>query len=578
MNIENILCYRDTALLEIYELFNKAPVHGFPAGIALVVNSENQLVGTITDGDIRRKIIEHKTMDLTAAEVMQSSPIYFYDNLSISEILGKIPDELAKRGRKSKRFLSKIVLVDNNKIPTRVLEYHQLWEQKVADHRHLIVIGLGYVGLTMGLVMADAGFKVTGYDINSERISQLQKGHSYIHELGLEALLKEQLDKNFIPDTEIPDNGDVYVISVGTPVEPNPDGIMMPSLKYIEDACKKIGHKLNTGNLVILRSTVQIGTCREIVKPLLEKYSGLRCGIDFHLSFAPERTAEGKALKELRSLPQVIGGYNKDSLEATAAIFRDLTPMIVKVDSLEAAEMVKLINNSFRDYVFAYSNQISKIANGYNINIVDVIHSANKGYPRNPVPLPSPGVGGPCLTKDPHIFAYSANKLGADGNIFRSSRSINESMHNFIAERLLNEIVRIGKEPASCRVLICGLAFKGNPETGDLRNSTSLDIANLLRENIDELYGYDYVASDEEIRLHGFIPVKIPEGFEGMDVIMFLNNHKIFEQVNVFDMTRTLNEKPIIFDGWNLFRSEEIISVKPSVYMGLSFKRDSIHT
>ena len=140
------------------------------------------------------------------------------------------------------------------------------------------------------------------------------------------------------------------------------------------------------------------------------------------MSFAPERTAEGNALKELRSLPQIIGGIDKDSVDATAAIFRDITPIIVKVESLEAAEMVKLMNNSFRDYVFAFSNHISQIASKYNINVFDVINATNKNYPRNPIPLPSPGVGGPCLTKDPYIFASVTDNIGVESHIFNTSR------------------------------------------------------------------------------------------------------------------------------------------------------------
>jgi nucleotide sugar dehydrogenase len=302
----------------------------------------------------------------------------------------------------------------------------------------------------------------------------------------------------------------------------------------------------------------------------------LKCGFDFHLSFAPERTAEGRALKELRSLPQIVGGYNRDSLEATAALFRDLTPMIVKVDSLEAAEMAKLLNNSFRDYIFAFSNQCAKIANEFNIDIFKTIEAANNGYVRDPIPYPSPGVGGPCLTKDPYIFATGAQAIENGGEIFTHGRTVNESMIYYVFNKIVEQLNVLGKRLDSCNILICGLAFKGYPETSDLRNSPSIEVANLFKGKVKNLYGHDPIAGDEDLSHYGLIPVNIPEGFNDIDVVLFLNNHKKFEKISVFEMTRKMNDLPIVFDGWNIFHREGILSAKPSVYMGLSFTETSI--
>jgi nucleotide sugar dehydrogenase len=390
----------------------------------------------------------------------------------------------------------------------------------------------------------------------------------------LEELIGEQIGKNLFVSNEIPEDGDVYIISVGTPVIYE-NGKKKPILTYLDDACNKIGTKIRRGNLIILRSTVPIGTCRNFVKEKLEEVSGLKCGPDFQLAFAPERTAEGKALRELRSLPQIIGAFDTDSLEATSAIFRDITPTIIKVESLEAAEMAKLINNTFRDYVFAYSNQIAMIGSKYNINVVDVIKAANEGYPRDPVPLPSPGVGGPCLTKDPHIFSSVIEQFNFDINIFTGSRAINESMHDHVFNSVMDMLKVSGKKVADCNILICGLAFKGNPETGDIRNSSAVEIAELFKGKVQGIYGYDPVTMTEEIEQYGIKAVSIPEGFKNMDVVLFLNNHKQFEKVNIFDMVRQMCDKPIIYDGWNMFRADDILATKPSCYMGLSFKKTS---
>ncbi|MGB0431813.1 MAG: nucleotide sugar dehydrogenase [Bacteroidia bacterium] len=574
--INNLMISENTPIIDILKIFEDAKFKGLPKGIAVVVDDKKKLVGTITDGDIRRSII-NSGLDNVAKEMMQVDPITFPEHYSIQEINDQLPLELEKRGRKSKNFLSKIVVVNDINQPVKVLEFHQLWEQRVATHRNIVVVGLGYVGLTMALVMADRGFNILGVDIDAQKVAMLNSGQSYVHEVGLPELLRETVNKNFNAYTEIPEGGDVYIISVGTPVIQKNDGkLPAPILNYLDKSLEMIAKKLKPGNLVVLRSTVPVATCREFVIPRLEELTGMRCGFDFHLSFAPERTAEGKAIKELRELPQIIGGYNQDSVESTAAIFRELTSTIVRVDSLEAAEMAKLINNSFRDYVFAYSNFVSQLASKFNINIFDVINAANKGYPRDKVPLPSPGVGGPCLTKDPYIFSSVTAKNGIEDYVFKDSRRINENMLPFTVDRLENELTQVGKKLNESQVLVCGLAFKGNPETGDIRNSTSVEILQLIEARGAKVYGYDPVSTDEEISEFNIKAVGIPHGFVGKDAVLFLNNHKSFEKIDVFKMVRSMNESPIILDGWNIFHDEDILNAKPSIYMSLSHSVKSI--
>lgn len=556
--------------MEVYNIFNEASSENLPVGIALVVDEDNKLIGTISDGDIRKAIVKHRRLDLNALDMMEKDPIYFDSDLSINQIIQKLPNELSRRNRKSKKFLSKIVLVDSKRVPVRVIEYHQLWEQRVATHRHLVVVGLGYVGLTLAATLADAGFNVTGVEIDESRVKSLNEGNSYIHEVGLEELIREVLNKNLFVSDKIPNNGDVFIITVGTPIK---KGTKQPDLSYIYDACEKVGKNIRRGSLVILRSTIPVGVSRNIVLKKIEQISGLKCGVDFHLAFAPERTAEGRALKELRSLPQIIGGFDDDSVEATAAIFRDLTNTIIRVESLEAAEMVKLINNTYRDYIFAYSNQIAQIAGSYNLDVERLIRAANEGYPRDRVPYPSPGVGGPCLTKDSFIFASLSDQLRFDPSVFVNSRKINESMHEYLVNQVLNSLEKAGKKPKESRLLICGLAFKGEPETGDIRDSSALAIAKFLKDSVERVLVFDPVANKSDIESEGFDVVTIPEGFAGIDCVLFLNNHKFFEKIQVFDMMRKMNENPIVYDAWRLFYSEDIVSFKGATYLTLSMER-----
>ncbi|MEQ6123451.1 nucleotide sugar dehydrogenase [Pseudotenacibaculum sp. MALMAid0570] len=574
--VNKLFCKRDTKLIDILSIFEKAYSNQLPSNLALVVDEDSKLIGSITEGDIRRSLLKNNELSTPAERIMEENPIVFNERMTTEEVLESLPEELSKRNRRSRKYLSKIIFVDDNNVPTKVIAYHQLWELKVASHRHIVVIGLGYVGLTMAVVMADSGFLVTGVEIDSTKIEMLNRGESYVQEVGINDLIKKQIGKNFRVSESIPEDGDVFIISVGTPIKVSDSGSKLPIMEYLEDTCNKVGRKLKRGNLVVLRSTVPIGTSRNFVKSKLEEISGLKCGIDFQLSFAPERTAEGKALKELCSLPQIIGGFDKDSVNATAAIFRDITPVIVKVDTLEAAEMIKLINNSFRDYVFAYANQMAIIASEFNINVVDVINAANKDYPRDPVPLPSPGVGGPCLTKDPHIFASVTDMFDIDGQIFKHSREINESMHDLVAKNVIDQLKKLGKNPKESKILICGLAFKGNPETGDIRNSSSIEIAELMKGSVDSVYGYDAVALKEEVEEYGVVFLELEKAFKGKDAVLFLNNHRSFETMNIYKYIHQMNEKPIIYDGWNLFREKDILSIRECTYMGLSFVKNSI--
>lgn len=569
LGLDSIIVRIDASFVEILQRHSGSKESGIPAGIVLVVDDGGRLIGTITDGDLRRGVLRRSSLDGTAAEVMTSDPIVFNQRMSFQDILRAIPNELRKRLRATEKFLGKIVLVNEQHRPVRVLDFHHLWEQRVATHRHISILGLGYVGLTLALTLADRGYSVSGIDVDASKIASLQRGELYVHEIGLPALLKEHLHRNFTVSTSMPDTGDVFILCVGTPVKPI-DGRPEPSLDYLRSACELVGPKLSVGAMVILRSTVPIGTTETFVRPLLEKISGLRAGDDFHLVFAPERTVEGNALRELLELPQIIGGVNADSVEAASALFREINATIVRVASCEAAEMAKLINNCFRDLVFSFSNEMALLASAFNLDAVKVIKASNSGYPRDRVPLPSPGVGGPCLTKDPYILASVAKKVGLPSTLGENGRNVNERMIGYIAEKVLGRLALLGKRPDQARVLVCGLAFKGRPETGDLRNSPALDLCQALRGKVAALYGHDPVASDEDVRAEGLTPVRLPEGFKDMDVAIFMNNHHAFERLDIFQMVRTMAQPPVIFDGWSLLDGRELTNAVPCVYMSLS--------
>jgi nucleotide sugar dehydrogenase len=550
-----------------------AAEHGMPAGISIIVDGDRRLLGTVTDGDVRRHLANGGSLDTPVAEVMNAEPISFAAGLSRDEILAELPGELERRGRRSRSFLGKIVLTDEAGRVTGVVDYHELLGVKPGGHR-VVVVGLGYVGLTVALALADEDFDVVGVDVSAEVVEKLGRGVAHIYELGVQEVLERTIGRTFAVTTEVPVDGDVFIISVGTPIDPPSDGDHRIRLDHLEASLEAVGARLRRGGLVVLRSTVPIGTCRGPARTVLEQVSGLQAGRDFHLAFAPERTIEGRALKELRILPQVIGGLTAESVDATAALFRELSPTIVRAESLEAAELVKLVNNSYRDLTFAFANQVSQVASRWNFDAVAAIRAANQGYPREQIPLPSPGVGGPCLTKDPFLFATSFPR--SEHTLMHVAREVNESMHEFVVVELMAALEAAGKDAAAAQVFVAGLAFKGEPETDDLRSSSPLAIVELLRERVGTVLVHDPVVDKARLEELGLHVADLPPATSGVDALLVLTNHRSFERLDIHAIVQSMADHPVVYDAWHQLEPEEVLDAAGASYCGLGFRRTSL--
>ena len=245
----------------------------------------------------------------------------------------------------------------------------------------ICVVGTGHIGLPLAAVLAEAGFEVTGYDTNDDFVTRVNTtGTVEFREEGLAELLRKHLHGRLTLTSTPPQRQDAYIITVGTPLE---SGTERPDLDRIRVAVQRMAPGFGPDPLVILRSTVSIGTTRNIVLPEIRRHTER-----FGLAFCPERTIEGKAIPEMRSLPQIIGGLDEPSAERAEAIFRHLTAKIVRVSSLEAAEMIKLINNTYRDLTFAFANEVALIAERMGLSALEMIHAANADYPRSNVAQP----------------------------------------------------------------------------------------------------------------------------------------------------------------------------------------------
>jgi len=347
--------------------------------VLICVNDEHKLLGVIADGDIRRALIKGVSIQDSLLHVMNPKPIFVTDQAH--------PDEAF-------RLLSKqspvVPVVDPYNVVVGYYVYKERSDYVPIRERSITILGMGYVGLTLGLVLAEAGFRVKGFDTNDALISKLSRRKPAFYEEGIEDFLKERAENRLTFSYDIRESkSSIYIITVGTPLIKETNE---PNIAHIKAALVAIGGTLEAGDLVILRSTVPIGCSRELVVPTLQDLSNMRCGSDFFLSFAPERTAEGAALKELRQNPQIIGAYDPISYEMTARLFHEITPSVIDVGSLEAAEMAKLLDNTFRDHLFAYSNFVAQLAERLGVDFHKIASAVNYGYERNMIPRPSPGV------------------------------------------------------------------------------------------------------------------------------------------------------------------------------------------
>ncbi len=566
--VEPILIDPDTPIRRVMEIINEAPHKGAVAGIALVVDEEKYVKGVISDGDIRRATLRGVSLDAPAETIMITDPITVLQGLSGSEMIKEITRKLNSTDRIKNKKIEKVIIVDESGRIEDVITIFDLWKKNEMSIKNICVVGLGYVGLTLAVSLADVGFTVVGIDKNSAVVHTLGQGKPHFHEQGLDTILKYHINKSFsVRSTFDSIQSDVYIICVDTPV----DESHRPDMENLKNACESIGKIVKRDDLVILRSTVPIGTSRGVIPPILEEGSGMTCGTDFFLAFAPERTLAGKALEELRTLPQIVGGWNEISSEMASNIFKRLTPTIVTVDSLEAAEMIKLMDNSFRDLIFAFSNELALVCDKFNLDTVKAIRAANEGYLRNRIPLPSPGVGGSCLTKDPYILIHNALQKGYNLKLTRSAREINEYMPLFIAEKIFGFLKEHEIDMSRAKIFIMGFAFKGSEETSDIRKSPAIELLAHLRSMNpgSNIFGYDAVVQQEVIHHLGVIPCTIDKGFEQADVVVIMNNHKSFSGMDIYAHLEKMNKPGLFFDGWHTFPKEVISNVEGIVYGGL---------
>lgn len=380
----------------------------------------------------------------------------------------------------------------------------------------ICVIGLGYIGLPTASMFAKQGLHVTGVDNNSEVIKSLKAGKIHIYEPGLQQVVEDAIKNGNLSVSEKPVNADAFIIAVPTPFY----GDKKADLSYVRAAAESIVPVLKHGNLVILESTSPPLTTKNHVLPILEK-SGLKAGKDFLLAYSPERVLPGQILKELVENARVIGGIDAASAEAG----RDLYQVIVKgeivLTDATTSEMVKLMENTYRDVNIAIANEFSRLADRFGVDVWEAIQIANR-HPRVKILNPGPGVGGHCISVDPWFFVEAAPDITP---LILNARRVNDSQPDFVISTLIKNFGELNKK----KIAVLGLAFK--PDVDDLRESPAVEVAHKLHLAGAQVTAFEPFKPD--FNHEGIIMAALLENaVRDADAILLLVNHTQFRAID----------------------------------------------
>jgi UDP-N-acetyl-D-glucosamine dehydrogenase len=400
---------------------------------------------------------------------------------------------------------------------------------------------LGYVGVPLAVEFGRGGLEVVGIDIDPEKAAALNAGESYIPDVAavdvaaLVAAGRLRATTDFSAIAAV----DAVCICVPTPLRKSQD----PDISYIVSAVDRIREHLRPGLLIVLESTTYPGTTDELVLPNLEQ-GGLRAGTDFFLAFSPERVDPGNQVHTTRNTPKVIGGVTPACAERAAALYRHAADHVVTVSNARTAEMVKLLENTFRAVNIAMVNELALMCDKLGVNVWEVIDAA-KTKPFGFMPFyPGPGLGGHCIPIDPLYLSWKMKTLNYDARFIELASSINSSMPHHVVDRIAHALNDVERSVRGSRILVLGVAYKRN--VGDTRESPALDIIGLLRQRGAEVHYADpYVPALEVLGQAVPAHAVAAQGAGGFHLVAIITDHA------AFDYPRILREAPLVFDTRN---------------------------
>ena len=405
----------------------------------------------------------------------------------------------------------------------------------------LAVIGLGYVGLPLAIEAANSKLKVVGYDINESLVTNLNNSTSHVEDISNNQI-SNSLEKDliFTSDSEILGESEYIVISVPTPLTD-----YQPDLSFVEAATKSIAENLQKGHVVILESTTYPGTTLEIVKPILEKSSKLIAGEDFLLGYSPERIDPGNEKWTFKNTPKIVSGINKKSLEKISEFYKLIIDEVVEVSGTREAEMVKLIENTYRQVNIAMVNELAILSKMLDIDIWEVVEAAKTKPFGFQSFRPGPGVGGHCIPIDPKYLSFKTRQIGQPVRFVELAQEINNSMPNYVVARISELMNKKEILLKNSKILILGVAYK--KDIGDTRESPALDIIESLLEKSVDISYYDPHVDELTLNKRSIAREENLENLSNFDLILIHTPHSKFQEIN-FDSVASL-----IFDSTGSF-------------------------
>ncbi len=401
------------------------------------------------------------------------------------------------------------------------------------------VIGLGYVGLPLVVESCNSGLKVFGYDNNSDKVKKLQNGTSPIEDISDE-MLKKALQKD-LTISDLPEalkDCEYIVISVPTPLTD-----YQPDLSYVKAAARTIAENISKDQVIILESTTYPGTTIEVLIPEIESISKLKAGEDFHVGYSPERIDPGNETWNFKNTPKVISGIDDNSTKKIKNFYEKIIDEVVEVSGTKEAEMVKLLENTYRHVNIAFINELAILCNMLDIDIWEVVEAAKTKPFGFESFRPGPGVGGHCIPIDPNYLSFKTRQIGKPVRFVELAQEINNTMPSYIVSRILEKMNSLQKPMKNSNILILGVAYK--KDISDTRESPSIDIIeNLVSKGVNVSFYDPYVESlDLNVSVNKEQDIS---NFDNYDLILFHTSHSEFSKINfqeidvpIFDATGT---------------------------------------
>lgn len=414
----------------------------------------------------------------------------------------------------------------------------QVYEELLKKETKLALIGLGYVGMPIAVAYAKK-INVIGFDVNEAKIEMYKKGVDITKEVGDEELKKTTVE--FTADEKCLKEAKFLIVAVPTPV--NDDHT--PDLTPVESASRVVGRNLQKGSIVVYESTVYPGVTEDICVPILEKESGLKCGVDFKVGYSPERINPGDKIHRLETITKIVSGMDEDSLENIAKTYELVVDAgVYKAETIKVAEAAKVIENSQRDINIAFMNELSIIFNKMDIDTQAVLKAAGTKW--NFLKFYPGLVGGHCIGVDPYYLTYKAEQLGYHSQVILSGRRINDDMGKYVAENTVKRLIKADKNIKGAKVAILGITFKEN--CPDTRNSKVIDIINELKEYDITPIVVDPVADKEEAERLYKIQLQEKDTLNNLDALIIAASHEEFKKISMSEYDQMFKDKKILID------------------------------